>query len=98
MTDSHEINISGLSKVDLLLALWKNQTPAAFYKMSGIEPPNFNYEKAKEAIKHYIDYYEGRAIKMDLSGDVINSRLYERDIPKGNLTVAHIVEKMRGKY
>lgn len=83
MSSSTNINIKGLDKERLLRALWENMQPAAFFSSfagMGALMPTYNAEEAKEAIAQgYIDYLFGRCIKMDLSGDTIDSRLYDRD-------------------
>ena len=70
---SDEIDISGLDKVELLKRLWINIKPASFFtNRPDVSVPSFNEGAAKDAVKKYIDYFQGRAIKMDLSGDEIN--------------------------
>lgn len=78
-----EINIQGLDKPTLLKGLWENQKVAAFFRMRSIPAPKFSNEKAVNACKSYIDYFEGRAIKADISGDVANSAGYDKDAGKG---------------
>ena len=85
----HEISIKKFNKVELLRLLWENQKSASFYGGRG---PSFNVDGAKEAIdRGYIDYFCGRAIKCDLSKDVANSRLYDRDSDK---TFKEIINKL----
>ena len=77
---SQEISIKGLCKVTLLHKMWTHQRVAAFYSLSGHAPPEFDVEEANIAIGTYIDYFCGRAIKTDLSGDSISSSYaYDRD-------------------
>ena len=81
------IDITEVDKVKLLEEMWKGVKPAAFFAMSGTFPPNFDRSKASEAVKNgYIDYFMGRCIKTDLSGDTINPRLYDRDAGQGTLS------------
>ena len=80
MTD---VNISGIDKVQLLKALWLNAKPASFFGGSGTTPPIFNEARASSAVKDYIDYFDGRCIKTDLSKDAANPRLYDRDWGNG---------------
>lgn len=75
------INISGIDKVDLLQALHARQVPAGFF--GGFSGPSFDKEKAKEAVKQYIDYFCGRAIKTDVSKDTVDPWLYDRDAGQG---------------
>ena len=91
MTDT--IDISGLDRVELLLRLWTNMKPAAFFAMSGRPSPSFDESAAKKVVGDYIDYFQGRAIKTDLSKDEVNPRLYDRDAGSG--TFKRVVESMR---
>lgn len=87
------IDISGLDKVELLRQLWSGTKPAAiFTKMPGMVPI-FNNFDAKEAVKHYIDYFAGKCIKADLSGDRANTAMYDRDAGAG--AFVKIVNKLR---
>ena len=78
-----KVNIRGLDKVNLLRALWENQKPAAFFTMTGRLPPLFDPNEATKAVKSYIDYFCGRAIKSDLSGDEVDPYGYDRDTNEG---------------
>jgi predicted HAD superfamily Cof-like phosphohydrolase len=57
--------------------MWKNQRVASFF--AGGSGPSFNNEEADKAVDKYIDYFCGRAIKADLSGDSVNSCAYNQD-------------------
>jgi hypothetical protein len=71
-------NITGLDKVAVLHALWSASRVAAFF--AGAPPPPFHAAQALTAVhEDYIDYFQGRVIKMDLRGDAIAPRLYDRD-------------------
>lgn len=87
------VNISGLSKVDLLERLWNRMKPAAFFAFNLSLAPSFNKDEAKKDVKGYIDYFCGRCIKSDLSGDTANTSLYNRDA--GNGAFEEIVKKMQ---
>ena len=86
------VNIIGLDKVKLLKALWENQIVASYFAL--IEEPSFDYDLAKRVTGGYIDYFQGRAIKCNLSGDFVNPRLYDRDAGNGKFqaVVNHIKE------
>ena len=75
------LNIQGYDKVNLLYALWNNVLPARFF--AGRSPPSFDRRRAATAVLSYIDYYDGRCIKCDLSGNEVNPRLYDRDAGPG---------------
>jgi hypothetical protein len=73
------VSIKGLEKVKLLKTLWEGAKPAAFFAFSGQISPAFDNSSAKEAIKDYIDYYCGRCIKTDLSGDTADPTSYDAE-------------------
>ena len=91
--NSNNISIKGLDKVELLKNLWQGQIPAGYFALSSVRGPAFNEETAKEEVKKHIDYFCGRAIKTNLSGDEIDPYLYDRDAGKGKF--AQIVDGMR---
>jgi hypothetical protein len=78
------VSIKGIDKVKLLHALWNRARPAAFFVLSGHMSPGFDECAAKEAIRGTIDYYCGRCIKTDLSGDIADPSLYDRDWGEGS--------------
>ena len=90
-----KICIKGLDKVELLKNLWKNQIMAAYYTFSGKQAPDFDNESAKTVINEYIDYFSGKAIKTNLSGDTVEPYLYDRDAGQGKFL--QIVNSMRKK-
>ena len=77
------VSIKGLEKVKLLKALWEGAKPAAFFAFSGQLSPEFDKAAAKEAVKTYIDYFCGRCIKTDLSGDTANPTSYDAEWEAG---------------
>jgi hypothetical protein len=70
------LSIKGLDRVQLLLELWICQERHGFSKYF---PQAWSDKAAAEAVNGYIDYFQGRAIKMDLSQDCIDPYLYDRD-------------------
>lgn len=90
---SNECDITDLDKVELLRQLWLNMNVASFFTISGREPPPFDKQLAKLAVLRYIDYFLGRCIKTDLSLNVVNTRLYNRDAGDGKFEA--IVAEMR---
>jgi hypothetical protein len=88
---SETLDISGLSKTQLLKLLWQNQVVAGFFR--GSPGPAYDENAAKEAVTRYIDYFSGRAIKTDLSGDSVDPWMYDRDAGQG--TFARIVADLR---
>ena len=71
------VDITGLDKVAVLRALWSASRVASF--LAGLPCPPFHAAAAVTAVQDYIDYFQGRVIKMDLRGDTIDPRLYDRD-------------------
>ena len=87
------VNISGLSKVKLLERLWARMKPAAYFAFNPSPAPSFNKEEATKAVEGHIDYFCGRCIKSDLSGNTAYTSLYNRDAGIG--TFEKVVERMR---
>ena len=82
------VNIAGINKVDLLYALWTNMSPSIPTIYASLLNNNtrdilFNRELAKLAVLDYIDYFQGRCIKLDLSKDDVDTFLYDRDAGYG---------------
>ena len=77
---SNKVSIKGLCKITLLREMWKHQRVAAFF--GGGSGPVFNEQEANLVIHGYIDYFCGRAMKVDLSGDDVNTSAYNRDSNK----------------
>ena len=77
------VDITGLDKVELLHELWKGSRSALFFKIRGIPPPEFDAEEAKIVVTDYIDYFDGRMIKCDISGNQADPGLYDRDFGAG---------------
>jgi len=75
---SNKVSIKGLCKITLLREMWKHQRVAAFF--GGGSGPVFNEQEAKRVVEHgYIDYFCGRAMKVDLSGDDVSTYAYNQD-------------------
>jgi len=77
IADPTKVCITGIDRVVLLKALWEKMEPARFFVMNSLPPPAFDAEAAKEAVTHYIDYFCGRCIKTDLSGDEVDPWGYD---------------------
>jgi hypothetical protein len=87
------VDIRGLDKMQLLKALWENSSPASFFAMTNRHPPPFDEKLAVTAVQEYIDYFEGRMIKCDLSKDFVDPWLYDRDL--GNGAFQRVARKLR---
>ncbi len=92
-SSSEMVNIAGLDKVQLLHALWTRSKPAAYYDFSMANPPSFNVVLANDGVKRYIDYFQGRCIKTDLSKNEANPRMFDRDFGQG--AFAQVVADLR---
>jgi hypothetical protein len=78
-----KVSIAGLNKVELLRKLWSGQKPALFFEDYPSLIPRFDEVEAREAVKGYIDYFQGRCIKTDISGDTASPHLYDRETGRG---------------
>lgn len=83
------VNIKGLDKAEVLLALWNSS------RMQGMSFLGYNHEMtlkyAQECVEQarqtgitgeeeiYFDYLNGKVMKIDLAPDEIDPRLYDRD-------------------
>lgn len=76
------VDITNIDKVKLLEALWNNSKPAVFLSMRGLVV-DFDRNQAIIAVNGYIDYFCGRCIKTDLSGNTALSYAYDRDYGPG---------------
>ncbi len=83
------INISKLDKAEVLAALYNasKQQGMGFLHARGREP--MNAAQAAEEIESmkpygsYFDYLHGRVMKVDIGGDHLDPRLYDRDNGEG---------------
>lgn len=90
--DSGGLSIRDLDKPTLLRALWESSKVAAFY--GGGTGPEYDMTTVQETLQNgSIDYYCGRAIKMDLRRDVVDPYLYDRSSPKR--TAQSVIESVR---
>jgi hypothetical protein len=60
-----------------------------------VEPPPFDEDAAKLAVTGFIDYFAGRAIKMDISGDYACPAVYDEYVGVPN-AAAMVNLKLRG--
>ena len=77
------VNIESIPKTLLLRKLWEKSQTAGFFSRSGFPAPAFDEQKAVNAVNGYIDYFQGRVIKCDISGDTADPWLYDRDNGEG---------------
>lgn len=83
------IDISEYSKEEVLATLYNNSKPLGMGILA-FNPKDMTKDEAKSLIKDhtideriYFDYLKGRVMKIDLSSDQLNPRLYDRDNGEG---------------
>ena len=81
------VDITGLDKAEVLLALYNNSRCQGLGFLQAIIDDDYTLQNARrdidESPDHYFDYVRGRILKVDLSGDTFDSRLYDRDNGEG---------------
>ena len=98
--ENHKIDIKGIPKVLLLQHLWENTSPPGDLKFiwKFLTTIPFNKHIAEKGIKRDLDYYQGRPIKCDISGDTAYTKLYDRDSSKSFKDIVNdIREEIRNK-
>ena len=87
------INISGLNKAEILAALYNSSKPLG-YGILQFDPTPMTVDEAAELLKHTtnFDYLKGRVMKINLSGDELDTWGYSRDI--GENAAEDIVSKL----
>lgn len=105
---SEEVDIKGVDKAELLAALYNNAEPMGMGFLQA-RSGDMSVEDAQVVISNgtddypgdwkntnlYFDYVYGRPLKVDLSGDVVRSDLYDRDWGVGECE--RIVEELKKK-
>lgn len=78
------INIAGKNKAKILAALY-NSARAQGLGFLHLTPEPMTEAQASELLEktQYFDYLQGRVMKVDLRGDELNPRLYDRDNGQG---------------
>ena len=92
------VDVKGLDSAELLVQLWKGSFNASYFR--GRTPPDPpTVETARQALRdaptEYIDYFNGRVIKIKFSSDIIDPWGYDRDVGEG--AFARVVKEMREK-
>lgn len=84
-----KIDISKLDKAEVLSALYNNSRPQ---ELGFLQADNTPIQKEKAATlletQTYFDYLKGRVMKVDLSGDELETALYDRDNGQGAAEMA----------
>jgi hypothetical protein len=78
------ISIKGLDKAEVLQALYDRARTQGMGIFQYIPGP-LSKEEAQSLLQtsSYFDYLKGRVMKIDMSGDEIDPRLYDRDNGEG---------------
>ena len=78
------IDISKKDKAAVLAALYNSSRPLGLGFLH-FNPAPMTLEEARELLKFssYFDYVKGRVMKVDLSGDTLDTWLYDRDNGEG---------------
>lgn len=80
------MNIKGIDKVKLLIALYNAAKVPGLGLIHYIPIPMDEREAEIVLLQSsdmYFDYLNGRVMKVDISGDYLNTRLYNRDNGEG---------------
>lgn len=79
-----KLNIQGLDKAKVFKALYDNAQPKGFGFFQAVSG-DLSIEEAQEIVKEQtrFDYYRGRVMKVDISGDELDTWLYDRDNGEG---------------
>jgi len=75
------MNISGIDKAVVLMALYNHARPQGMGLLI-FNPAPMSIEEARKILatgQRYFDYLRGRILKVDLSQDFLDTRLYNRD-------------------
>ncbi len=94
------VDITGLDKAEVLLALYENSDCIGMGILQAVE--NYTLEDARrdyeESRNKYFDYLHGRAVKVDLSRNSFDSFFYDRYFGEG--AAQRIIDGLRerGQY
>ena len=96
----YEVDITGIDKAKLLMELYNNADLQGMGYLIGITKSRFimTKEQADELVASGnldFDYLQGRSMKINLSGNIINATLYNRD--NGWYPVQETVAKLRAE-
>jgi len=88
------INLKGMDKAEVLAALYNASHPLGMGFLH-YDPKPMSVDEARELLKRqtYFDYLKGRVMKVDLSGDTLETWLYDRDNGQG--AAAEVINSLR---
>ena len=89
------MNIKGIDKAAVLAALY-NHAKTQGLGILHYQPGDMSLEEARDLLKtqSYFDYIKGRVLKVDLSRDELDERLYDRDNGRGAAAAAIVSRNM----
>ena len=91
------INIKGIDKAAVLASLYNASRQQGMGFMNTAGQNQMTIEEAREELKRgsYFDYLRGRVMKIDLSRDDLEERLYDRDNGNGaaKRAIEHLLQK-----
>ena len=75
------LDIKGLDKAEVLKALYDSSHVQGMGFLQAVPEGTVTVDLCRKLLKQstYFDYLYGRVLKVDLSGDEFDERLYERD-------------------
>lgn len=85
MTSSEIIDLKGKDKAEVLAKLYNASTPQGMGFLHA-DSADMSIEEARNLLSSgetYFDYLKGRVMKIDMSGDKIDTWGYDRDNGKG---------------
>ena len=85
------IDLTGRSKAEVLAKLYNASTPARGLGLLQATKGDMTVAEAQALLdggETYFDYLKGRVMKVDLSGDSFDPRLYDRDNGQGAAAAA----------
>ena len=79
------ISIKGANKAEVLKALYDHSHIQGYGFLQAVPAGTVTVEHCEELLERttYFDYLYGRVLKVDLSGDEFDERLYDRDCGPG---------------
>jgi len=79
------VNIEGKSKAKVLKALYDHSHVQGMGFLQAVPEGTVTIEHCEKLLKEttYFDYLYGRVLKVDLSGNEFEERLYDRDCGRG---------------
>ena len=84
-----EIDISKMNRADVLAALYNSARAQGLGLLQWTDAP-MTRDEARSLLdgQTYFDYVRGRVMKVDLRGDILDPRLYDRDNGQGAAAAA----------